>query len=74
MEFKNETNGACVVECGGYDAAFGRTFYSLTPSTKRSHYQNRPIASPSPGGEGRGEGELIFSRVHEALNNISAKF
>jgi hypothetical protein len=46
MEIKNETVAACVSDCGGYGAAFHRTFYSLTPSGKRFDYQNVRLLPP----------------------------
>jgi hypothetical protein len=55
---------ACVLECGGLDAAFGGISYPLPPSCEPFYRENRTIASPSlprrlsgSGGEGRGSNE-----------------
>ena len=54
---------ACVLDCGGCDAALGGMPNRLPPPNDRFYYQNRSIASPSPGGEGRGEGELKLNSI-----------
>jgi hypothetical protein len=71
------SHAARVLDCGGDDAAFNGTSRRLIMAGKRSYYQNRTTASPSPasrrsgakadGAEGRGEGELntnILRRAH----------
>src|ERR1700678_2653689 len=44
---------ACVLECGGHEAAFGGTFYSLPLAGKHSYHQNQTMASPFPSGRGQ---------------------
>ena len=74
---------ACVLECGGLDAAFGGISYSLPPSCEPFHRENRTIASPSlprrlsgSGGRGRGSNErsecllLCCSFVGESTLNF----
>jgi len=57
MQLENKPAGACVLECGGHDAAFFGKFLSLATSGKPLHNENRTKASPSPGGEGWGSSE-----------------
>jgi lysophospholipase L1-like esterase len=55
---------ACVLECGGNDAAF---LTAIPPGPSPRPLQddkNGPIAAPSPQGEGRGEGEPFRSVQH----------
>jgi len=54
---------ACVVDCGGRDTTLGRVFNSRPPSSQYVYHEDQPIASPSPGGEGRGEGELSVAEA-----------
>ena len=56
---------ACLLECGGHDAALGRTSYPLPPPDPLPHRQNQTTTSPSPGPEpfrGWGDGGLNLSR------------
>ncbi len=59
-------HNASVLDCGGYDGAFGRKSNGLTPSGKPFNQESRSTASPvslprtlsGQVGEGRGEGGL----------------
>lgn len=55
MELRNETIGACVLECGGHDAAFNRTFNNLTLSGKLAMTKIVRLLPPLLGAEGQGE-------------------